>query len=502
VIERPLPNSYWVLGGRFLAGEYPLPRGGETDRSNLDKLLAAGVDCFIDLTEPDETQPYFRLLPADVEYIRKPIPDHDVPGRNAHMREIQDEIANALLAGRRIYLHCRAGIGRTATAVGCFLIEQGRDGDESLGELNRLWRQSERSNSWPEVPQTPEQADYIRHWVQHRRKVAAVTGYFTETESALGVVGSMRERYQGAMLGLAIGDALAAATQFRRPGSFTPVGDMLGGGPFDLPRGAWSDDTAMALCLADSLAATDRFDPKDQVERYQQWQSDGYLSATGLCLGITAATAKALAAARWRRLVYAGSHDPAQLDPEPLSRVAPAVLHAFDNSGLAIEQAINAARATSQAPIVLDACRLLGAMLVAALRGEPRERVVTPSPALLGSKTMKPEVAAIVAAAPEPPGTPDKRGHGADVVAALRIARWALASTTSFRAGALAAVNVGGHSDVIGAVYGQLAGAHYGVNAIPRNWRAALAHAGLIETLADRLLASALVRMGDGVVAG
>jgi ADP-ribosylglycohydrolase len=163
---------------------------------------------------------------------------------------------------------------------------------------------------------------------------------------------------------------------------------------------------------------------------------------------------------------------------------------------------MNAARTTHQAPIVMDACRLLGAMLIAALRGEPRERVVTPATRLLAGKPLKAEVAAIIAAPPAPPGTPDKRGHGADAVSALRIARWALATTTSFRAGALEAVNVGGNSDVIGAVYGQLAGAHYGVNAIPRNWRAALAQSATVETLADRLLASALVRMGDGVVAG
>ena len=100
------------------------------------------------------------------------------------------------------------------------------------------------------------------------------------------------------------------ATQFRTPGTFTPVGDLLGGGPFDLPRGGWSDDTAMALCLADSLLERDGFDARDQVERYRRWQREGYLSATGQCLGITASTARALAMAQWRRRLFSGSHDP------------------------------------------------------------------------------------------------------------------------------------------------------------------------------------------------
>ncbi len=114
----------------------------------------------------------------------------------------------------------------------------------------------------------------------------------------LAAARSLRERFLGALLGLAVGDAVAAATQYRQPGTFTPVGDMIGGGPFELPRGGWSDDTAMALCLADSLLAAERFDARDQVERYKRWQREGYLSATGQCLGITASTARALAMAR------------------------------------------------------------------------------------------------------------------------------------------------------------------------------------------------------------
>ena len=113
----------------------------------------------------------------------------------------------------------------------------------------------------------------------------------------------------------------------------------------------------MALCLADSLLAADGFDVRDQVERYKRWQRDGYLSATGRCLGITASTARALAVAEWRRQLYSGSHAPNQLDPEPLSRVAPVVMFFFAAEQEALQLASDAARTTCQAPAVLGACR-------------------------------------------------------------------------------------------------------------------------------------------------
>jgi len=125
---------------------------------------------------------------------------------------------------------------------------------------------------------------------------------------------------------------------------------MIGGGPFDLPRGAWSDDTAMALCLAESLLERDGFDARDQVQRYSRWQQEGYLSSTGQCVGITASTARSLALAKWRRVVFPGSHDPEQLDPEPLSRVASVALFYFASVETTLVQAADSSRTTCQAP--------------------------------------------------------------------------------------------------------------------------------------------------------
>ena len=470
----PLSNCYWVLPGQLLAGEHP---GGSTvaaTRARLRSLLEAGVSCFLDLTQRDELPPYDADLPLGVDYFRKPIPDHGIPQQPGHMAELLDCLRNALRSGRVIYLHCRAGIGRTGMVAGCLLVENGLAGDAAIGELNRLWQQSGRAALWPQVPETPEQTEYVRRWV---RPDAPRADRLFEP-ATLSAARGLRERFLGALLGLAVGDAVAAATQYRRRGRFTPVGDMLGGGPFDLPRGGWSDDTAIALCLAESLLECEGFDPRDQVARYRRWQQEGYLSCTGQCVGITAATARALAVAQWRQQPFAGSHDPEALDPEVLSRVAPVAMYFFAQPAAATERAAEAARTTCQAPAVLTACRALAQALHAALSGEPRSVILAQS-ALDAALHPVPATAHLDSTAP----------------AALAAALQAFAGTGNFRDAVLAAANLGGNSDVVAAACGALAGAHYTASAIPALWRNSLIKKQLIESCADRLLAHAMMQL-------
>jgi len=818
----PLRHCYWVVPGLLLAGEHPDGSTRDKTKDRLKKLLAAGIECFVDLTKPTELQRYDTHLPFYVEYTRKAIKDHGLPGSREQMLEILEHVGNAMRAGRPVYVHCRAGIGRTGTVIGCLLVERGLAGEAALAELNRLWQQSRRSKSWPFIPETEAQANYVREWQpgfaaggtggfelnslasavagvgsmsaggslagsggragtegfgggartgagdgaaggragaaggrsgpltvadvqaraasqstgagqaraalnnltsgkgrkgsknsgagyvagaglaaaatqaraavergdvppppgrvaserggtgapasprtpaardgthaptrasaprgeasapnrapatrdegpaptrvsaprgeapasprtppardetpaspraaaprserastepprtealqiepmsiapsqveslliepmsarfppQSRRPAAPAApeaapqastpdasasagaptgraasgsqatalaptqpsslaspqppgfaasqpaGLAATTGSAavqsanadpvvepdplldpatLEVARQLRERFVGALFGLAVGDAVAAATQFRRPGSFTPVGDMIGGGPFDLPRGGWSDDTAMALCLAESLLERDGFDPRDQVQRYGRWQQEGYLSATGQCVGITASTARSLAMAQWRRVVFPGSHDPEQLDPEPLSRVVSIALFYFASVETTLQQAADSSRTTCQAPAVLDACRRLGRAMNASLSGQPKERILAE-----GAPSTAAGAMAVSAMSAQTNNT---------AASALAAAFWAFGSTDNFRDAVLRAANVGGNSDVVASVCGQIAGAHYGLSAIPPSWRNGLMQKDLIEAYADRMLAHGLISL-------
>ena len=165
-MDRPLPNSYWVIPGRFLAGEYPLGDDDADARARLSTLGEAGLDYFVDLTEEGERPAYRHLLPSRAQHVRSAILDTWIPGDAAQMQQILSDIRGALSRGRGVYVHCRAGIGRTGMVVGCFLAEEGGSGRAALKLLNRLWRQSERAKSWPKVPQTQQQADYIRRWLE------------------------------------------------------------------------------------------------------------------------------------------------------------------------------------------------------------------------------------------------------------------------------------------------------------------------------------------------
>jgi len=484
---KPLADSYWVIPGKLLAGKYPGGKNLKDLERRLGTLLEAGFNGFLDLTENGELPPYEAYLPADVLYRRTPITDHGTPRDAAHMAEIQAELGAMLADGRRVYVHCRAGIGRTGTVVGCYLIEQGLQASDALARLNELWQTCDRSDTWPSVPETDAQRDFLLAYVAE--------GDPTRAPDVMDAARTLRERFQGALLGLAVGDALAVNTQFRKPGTFAAVGDLLGGGPFDLPRGAWTDDTAMALLLAESLLERG-FDANDQVQRYVRWQREGYGSATGQCVGISASAARALATALYKRQPFAGSHDPAQLDKDPLSRVAPVVMYFFADPAAAVSSSAEAARVTAQAPLVLDCVRLLAAMVRQALAGRDKGAVLKPPRESWVAGHVRPEVLSLYEGSYLQRMPPDISGGG-HIVQALEAALWAFHRGETFREGALLAANLGRDSDVVSAVYGQLAGAYHGVSAIPGIWRNSLIKHEVVIDTADRLLTHALVTLSD-----
>jgi hypothetical protein len=160
----PLPNTYWVIPGKLLGGEYPGGESGEDTRLRVGALLEAGVDCFVNLTRPGELPAYNTTLPAGTWYFHLPILDHGLPVNPSYMRQILFALGGALRAGRCVYVHCRMGIGRTGTVLGCQLVQQGLSGEAALDELNRAWQQCARSRRWSSIPETSEQRQYVVGW--------------------------------------------------------------------------------------------------------------------------------------------------------------------------------------------------------------------------------------------------------------------------------------------------------------------------------------------------
>ncbi|GAH50197.1 unnamed protein product, partial [marine sediment metagenome] len=149
----------------------------------------------------------------------------------------------------------------------------------------------------------------------------------------------LRDRFRGCLIGLAAGDALGATLEFKRPGTFEPIQDMAGGGPFQLKPGQWTDDTSMALCLAESLVERNGFDPNDQMRRYLSWYREGYLSSTGECFDIGGTVRSALHRFEKTGKPFSGSTDPHSAGNGSLMRLAPAPLFFHQHPSEAIEKA-------------------------------------------------------------------------------------------------------------------------------------------------------------------
>jgi ADP-ribosyl-[dinitrogen reductase] hydrolase len=297
-------------------------------------------------------------------------------------------------------------------------------------------------------------------------------------------------RYRGCLLGLAVGDALGTTLEFSPPGTFTPISDMIGGGPFGLKPGQWTDDTSMALCLAASLIDQHGFDPIDQLERYVHWWREGYLSSTGTCFDIGSTVRSALTHFLQTRASYPGPTDSRTAGNGSIMRLAPVVLYFARQPEQAIHFAAESSRTTHGAIEAVDACRYFAALILDALNGVGKEELLSDQPDRWAAAPLAPQIATIASGSFKKKQPPQIRGTGY-VVDSLEAALWAFYHATGFREGALLAVNLGDDADTTGAVYGQLAGAFYGEDHIPAAWRDTIAQRELILELADKLCAAA-----------
>ena len=288
---------------------------------------------------------------------------------------------------------------------------------------------------------------------------------------------------------MAAGDALGTTVEFRAPGTFTPLQDIVGGGPFDLRAGEWTDDTAMGLCLAESLIACAGFDPVDQLERYVRWWRHGHLASNGRCFDIGVQTHTALAQFERTRTPQPLTVDPQSCGNGSIMRLAAVPAAYAPDIPAAVAYSGHSSLTTHPAPRCVDACRYLGALVAGAIAGLTKDEVLDDTFWRWGE--LHPEVAEVAGGSYKRREPPTITGSGY-VVRSLEAALWALHRSQSFRDGALLAVNLGDDADTTGAVYGQIAGALYGDSGIPDEWRRKLALRGQIIGFADSLRALTL----------
>lgn len=429
--------------------------------TDLDAIAAWNAAVVVTLVEQHELETLgIANLGAEVrrrhmEWHHWPIQDYGTPdaafaeawtARSAALRSL-------LACGGHILIHCKGGLGRAGMIAARLLVETGSAPADAIAAVRAVR---------PGAVETRGQ----ERWVAAGTAMPLVL----RNDSRDGA----QDRAIGSLLGLAVGDALGAAIEFQPKPRFAKLEDMMSGGPHHLQRGQWTDDTAMALALADSLIAVPELDASDLMRRFLEWRDTGAYSCTGVCFDIGNQTSTALERFRREGDPLAGSTDPEASGNGALMRLAPVSIRHWRDRDSLLRVAGLQTCTTHGSPATIAASRGFAEMLAEAIAG-----------------TRLPEILASTVADGIEGGW---RGLHRDVIAgsgwvvrSLQAAVWAVSRTTDFRAAVLLAANLGEDADTTAAIAGQLAGAIYGAAGIPAGWLAALAWREGIEDTAGRL---------------
>ena len=289
-------------------------------------------------------------------------------------------------------------------------------------------------------------------------------------------------------MGLAVGDAVGTTNEFKVAGTFKPITDMVGGGPFLLKPGQWTDDTSMALCIADSLLAKGHYDSFDVMERYQRWFSKGYRSSTDRCFDIGGQVRAALFDFEHEQRVPVTAERSNRAGNGAIMRLAPVVIAGFEHREIReiVVTAGLSARETHYSVEAEAATEVFAALLVGALLGWAPEHIMNVGWASTGP-AFDEMAARVISDDPAERASWESETSGY-IVHGLRLAVHGLLDFPSFKDATLALANLGGDADTNCAIYGQLGGAFYGIEAIPASWRSTLHQGEEIDALARALV--------------
>jgi ADP-ribosyl-[dinitrogen reductase] hydrolase len=444
------------IGITFCPGKVqPSAMSGSWDRDlglDLDAVAAWNAASVVTLVEDHELQTLQvtdmgpEVQARHMRWHHLPIPDVSTPSADFERQWdlVGEGLRAQLRAGFNVLVHCKGGLGRAGTIAARLMIELGVEPDDAVAAVR---------TARPGAIETSAQLAYVTGLRAVPERQPATTAE------------AIADRAIGALLGLAVGDAVGTTLEFKSRDSYPLLTDMIGGGPFGLKAGEWTDDTAMALALADSLAADPKLDEADLMRRFVDWHESGTYSCTGSCFDIGITTRQALA--RWKKTgdPFAGSTDPQTAGNGSLMRLSPVAVAHFGNRALLRDVAARQSRTTHAAPEAVDACVAYAEALADAIEGAQRSEVLR--------ARLEPYAGAIgLIMAGSWRGKPRHKIRASGYVAhSLEASLWSVARTGDFKDAVLLAANLGEDADTTGAITGQLAGALYGTDGMPQSWQ-------------------------------
>ncbi len=477
IAELMIGDGHGRIGITFCPGKYdPHAASGAWRRDldlDLDAISAWGAAAVVTLVEPRELTMLRVEGLGDAVRLRQmlwyhlPIVDVSTPDQAFEdaWHDAGESLRAVLRSGFDVVVHCRGGLGRAGTIAARLLIELGAEPISAVKQVRK---------ARPGAIETPNQKKYVlTHGAVPERRPAAE---------------AVRDRAYGALLGLAVGDALGMPLEFLARDTYPPLQDMIGGGRHGLEAGEWTDDTSMALCLADSLIASDgTLDPGDLMQRFVRWRDHGDNVVNGrACFDIGNTVRAALDHFARDGEPIAGPTDPRSAGNGSLMRLAPVPIRFSHDLPRLREIAALQSRTTHGAREAVEACVLFAEIVAEAIAGAPRSEVLRPRVI----EGLSEEVAAIAAGRwrGKPRAAIGSTGY---VLHSLEAALWAVGSTADFESAVLKAANLGLDADSTAAIAGQLAGALYGLGGIPERWLLQLAQRDRIMARAEALVAQA-----------
>ncbi|MES2663768.1 MAG: ADP-ribosylglycohydrolase family protein [Pseudomonadota bacterium] len=352
----------------------------------------------------------------------------------------------------------------------------------NLQEISKL--------SFPKIDDPNSSKKVTSHWISSYIKLRKTCNIPKTLELYLksqnAEYGALVSRFRGTLLGLATGDALGTTYEFSEKGSYVASENIVGGGPFNLEPGEWTDDTSMMYCLAFSLINKNGFDPKNQMDLYLSWRENGTFSSNGYCFDIGNTISQALTDFSISGNPYSGKTGPEYAKNGSLMRLAPIPLFYYHDFDQAIYYAGESSKTTHGATACIDSCRFYTGLMLGALKGLSKDIILNENfEPFVGCWKKYPlceEVKVVQQGSYKNKSYHEVFADGT-AVNTMEAALWAFYNSSNFKDGAMLAVNLGDDADTVAAIYGMLAGAFYGEQNIPINWLSQLSfyHAFFIK---------------------